>query len=157
MLACDATWPRTRLNKTTSSLLIALLVSSTFLSVFTYQKYSVSRLNLALGLSHDSTSYNREFTIELHPENNTRRPPTTVTHDWKITKGYRSPDGVHRLVYLINGTLSLRLQTGFANHLFPQASFPDQRLRPGQVTRWSWPSRISWKTKELLSIGMDCI
>jgi FtsP/CotA-like multicopper oxidase with cupredoxin domain len=40
--------------------------------------------------------------IRLHPEEHHSRPATTITHYWNITSGYRSPDGVRKLVYLIN-------------------------------------------------------
>lgn len=40
--------------------------------------------------------------IRLHPEAHQSRLPTTITYHWNITSGYRSPDGVRKLVYLIN-------------------------------------------------------
>ncbi|PMD41239.1 multicopper oxidase [Hyaloscypha variabilis F] len=48
-------------------------------------------------------SSSRDITIKLHPENHNRRAATTIVHYWNITKGYISPDGVHKKVYLING------------------------------------------------------
>lgn len=38
----------------------------------------------------------------LHPEEHISRPPTTITHHWKITSGLRRPDGVLKRAYLIN-------------------------------------------------------
>ena len=41
--------------------------------------------------------------IQLHPTNHVFRRPKTITHNWIITKGFRSPDGVRKEVYLVNG------------------------------------------------------
>ncbi|KIW76134.1 hypothetical protein Z517_10879 [Fonsecaea pedrosoi CBS 271.37] len=46
---------------------------------------------------------NGDTAIKLHPEVHASRPPTTLTFNWEITKGYRYPDGVRKEVYLING------------------------------------------------------
>ncbi|KAI8711503.1 hypothetical protein NCS52_01414100 [Fusarium sp. LHS14.1] len=40
--------------------------------------------------------------IRLHPEEHAFRPPTTLTFNWTITAGLRSPDGVQKRVYLVN-------------------------------------------------------
>ncbi|UPK99837.1 hypothetical protein LCI18_010772 [Fusarium solani-melongenae] len=40
--------------------------------------------------------------IRLHPEEHATRPPTTITFNWTITAGRRSPDGVEKRVYLVN-------------------------------------------------------
>lgn len=39
----------------------------------------------------------------LHAQEHTSRPPTTLIFSWNITAGLRSPDGVEKRVYLING------------------------------------------------------
>jgi len=41
--------------------------------------------------------------IELYPEEHVSRAPKTITHYWNITSDYRSPDGVKKQVYLVNG------------------------------------------------------
>ncbi|KAF8860867.1 hypothetical protein BDZ45DRAFT_587758 [Acephala macrosclerotiorum] len=41
--------------------------------------------------------------IRLHPKDHMSRPPTTITHNWNITAEFRSPDGVKKFVYLVNG------------------------------------------------------
>jgi len=41
--------------------------------------------------------------IELHPEDHVFRQRRTITHHWTITSGLRSPDGVKKEVYLVNG------------------------------------------------------
>ena len=41
--------------------------------------------------------------IRLNPADHVHRPSTTLRFDWRITKGFRSPDGVRKEVYLING------------------------------------------------------
>lgn len=43
--------------------------------------------------------------IELHPENHVYRKSATQHLDWRVTTGYRRPDGVLKQVYLINGQL----------------------------------------------------
>ncbi|KAJ4012510.1 hypothetical protein NW752_008208 [Fusarium irregulare] len=39
----------------------------------------------------------------LHPHEHSSRPPTTLVFNWTITSGLRSPDGVEKQVYLVNG------------------------------------------------------
>lgn len=39
----------------------------------------------------------------LHAQEHTSRPPKTLIYNWNITAGFRSPDGVEKRVYLING------------------------------------------------------
>ncbi|CAI7671704.1 unnamed protein product [Penicillium discolor] len=41
--------------------------------------------------------------IELHPEDHVHRPAATQYLDWRVTSGFRRPDGVLKRVYLING------------------------------------------------------
>lgn len=41
--------------------------------------------------------------IRLHPEEHASRPPATLSFNWTITAGLRSPDGVQKRVYLVNG------------------------------------------------------
>lgn len=41
--------------------------------------------------------------IDLHPEDHVDRPPTTIVQNWTITSDYRWPDGVKKMVYLVNG------------------------------------------------------
>ncbi|KAH8669773.1 multicopper oxidase-domain-containing protein [Tricladium varicosporioides] len=40
--------------------------------------------------------------IRLHPEQHVHRQKSTITHNWNITSGFRSPDGVQKLIYLAN-------------------------------------------------------
>lgn len=40
--------------------------------------------------------------ILLHPENHVNRGSRILQHDWVVTSGIRSPDGVQKQVYLIN-------------------------------------------------------
>ncbi|KAJ9604007.1 hypothetical protein H2200_011529 [Cladophialophora chaetospira] len=44
-----------------------------------------------------------DISIILRPEDHIYRQPKTLTFDWHVTKGFRSPDGVRKEVYLING------------------------------------------------------
>ncbi|RDW65066.1 hypothetical protein BP6252_10717 [Coleophoma cylindrospora] len=41
--------------------------------------------------------------IRLHPEDHVYRKPQTRNYNWVVTSGVRSPDGVQKEVYLING------------------------------------------------------
>ncbi|KAH7137027.1 multicopper oxidase-domain-containing protein [Dactylonectria estremocensis] len=50
-------------------------------------------------LVNNATSH---LAIELNPKEHTSRPSTTLTFNWTITAGQRSPDGVEKLVYLVN-------------------------------------------------------
>ncbi|KAF5987243.1 L-ascorbate oxidase [Fusarium coicis] len=49
--------------------------------------------------SHDTTGH---LGYRLHPEDHTSRPPTTLSFNWTIAAGTRSPDGVEKRVYLVN-------------------------------------------------------
>ncbi|KAE8443035.1 hypothetical protein EG329_002429 [Mollisiaceae sp. DMI_Dod_QoI] len=51
----------------------------------------------------DSYAQESMLGIHLHPEDHVQRAPRTVTYYWNITAGFRSPDGVKKLVYLVNG------------------------------------------------------
>ncbi|CAG8959839.1 hypothetical protein HYFRA_00001748 [Hymenoscyphus fraxineus] len=41
--------------------------------------------------------------IKLHPEDHENRPARTITYRWTISSDHRSPDGVKKKVYLVNG------------------------------------------------------
>ncbi|TVY18055.1 Laccase-1 [Lachnellula arida] len=41
--------------------------------------------------------------IQLHPYDHVSRASKTITHHWNITSGFRSPDGVKKPVFLVNG------------------------------------------------------
>ncbi|KAF8854167.1 hypothetical protein BDZ45DRAFT_716300 [Acephala macrosclerotiorum] len=101
-MACDNTWPRKRLGRAATSVLLLLLLSSTALFILTYQKYWNLRPALLSNLTNGHTESTRDLGITLHPEDHSHRAPTTITRKWNITKGYRYPDGVRKLVYLIN-------------------------------------------------------
>jgi hypothetical protein len=45
--------------------------------------------------------------IEVHPENHIYRAPVTHHLNWRVTSGYRRPDGVSKRVYLINSQSSI--------------------------------------------------
>ncbi|RMZ86630.1 hypothetical protein DV736_g6142, partial [Chaetothyriales sp. CBS 134916] len=40
--------------------------------------------------------------IRLNPQNHVFRAPSTLKYNWEITKGFQSPDGVRKEVYLVN-------------------------------------------------------
>lgn len=41
--------------------------------------------------------------IQLHPEDHATREPTTLKYKWQITSAVQNPDGVEKLIYLIDG------------------------------------------------------
>ena len=48
---------------------------------------------------HDVSSLDSS---RLHPEDHAFRDATNITHFWRVTSGYRRPDGVQKRVYLVN-------------------------------------------------------
>ncbi|KAJ6442213.1 Multicopper oxidase family protein [Purpureocillium lavendulum] len=44
-----------------------------------------------------------QLAIRLHPDEHATRSPKTLTFDWNVTRQVRSPDGVEKPVYLVNG------------------------------------------------------
>ena len=87
--------------------LLTMLFLFAFILFFTYHKLFISRFSRYIDLSHERAHASSEFSIQLHPEEHIRRAPTTLHYSWNITRGYRSPDGVKKCVYLINGRLAL--------------------------------------------------
>lgn len=106
MAASCAAWLRQRLSNAALCILLLLLFSSTALFIVTYQKYWTFHQILLPVLDHEYTRNSRDFSITLLPEKHNRRDPTTIFYYWNITKGYRTPDGVRKLVYLVNGRAS---------------------------------------------------
>lgn len=112
----DDTWPypevtfhytsRAARRRLPFYLLILVLLSTGILLIFNFQLYSNPYSTFSLAST--SATPPPSFSIELHPKDHIQRLPTTITHHWTVTKGYRSPDGVRKLVYLINGTHSVR-------------------------------------------------
>ena len=44
-----------------------------------------------------------QVAIPLHPQKHNNREAKTLRFDWTVTAGTRSPDGVEKQVYLVNG------------------------------------------------------
>lgn len=89
--------------------LTALLLSSLFLFALTYVR-SQFGLHVSFGLpfAGSQTEYDNaaeDLLIGLHHLEHVFREPKVVNICWNITRGYRSPDGVRKLVYLINGSI----------------------------------------------------
>jgi hypothetical protein len=87
-------------------ILTVFLLSSLVLFTLTYGRAHVALLAFSQvpgqgSNGHDSRA--EDFAIALHPAEYAFREPKTLSHHWEVTKGYRSPDGVRKLVYLING------------------------------------------------------
>lgn len=48
----------------------------------------------------------KQLAYLLNPQKHASRPPTTLVFNWIITSGLRSPDGVEKQVYLVNGKMT---------------------------------------------------
>jgi hypothetical protein len=88
--------------------LAALLLSSLVVITLTYGTSRFGQnpdFRIPITGSQDQhASVSEDLAIPLHPAEHALREPEVLSLRWKITKGYRSPDGVKKLVYLINGT-----------------------------------------------------
>jgi hypothetical protein len=74
-------------------------------------------LQTSPGSKHDS----RDLLVHLNPELHRYRENTAVYLDWTITEGLRFPDGIQKLVYLVNG---MDLSPTAGNALLTQPSRP---------------------------------
>jgi hypothetical protein len=74
--------------------------------IFTYRTIFSPSLSTLFEVTYEDPRPLRQFAVELHPKEHTRRLPTSLTHHWNITKGLRAPDGINKTVYLINGELT---------------------------------------------------
>jgi FtsP/CotA-like multicopper oxidase with cupredoxin domain len=96
--------------KWTSCLLVAVLLSCILSFGFNYRALFASPnlfQNSQPEFSNEDIASEPGVSIPLHPERHISRAPKTIRLQWNVTQGYRSPDGVRKLVYLINGeTLS---------------------------------------------------
>jgi hypothetical protein len=95
----------TMARRTTLSLLAMILIASILSYALNYfHPLSIPALSfLYPDLGHVDQA--RKLSIPLHPEDHVGREPRTINLHWDITQDYRSPDGVRKLVYLINGVL----------------------------------------------------
>lgn len=80
-----------------SVLFVCLLLVFVFLTSLK-KLYSPSPLS---NIRHDSPD--EPLGIVLHPTSHIHRTPKTIVQSWNITSESRSPDGVEKQVYLING------------------------------------------------------
>ena len=96
---------RLRLRPYLGLFLSAVLLTSALLA---FLSYSLARFQgwTASGLSDPSldNSDDESLAIRLRPDLHRYRNPHTIEHEWTISSGIRSPDGVEKQVYLINGT-----------------------------------------------------
>lgn len=92
--------------KWTSYLLSAVLLSCILSFGFNYRALFASpNLFQSYGPENadEGTGSEPGISISLHPDRHISRATKTITLRWDITQGYRSPDGVQKLVFLING------------------------------------------------------
>ncbi|CAG8948828.1 hypothetical protein HYFRA_00001951 [Hymenoscyphus fraxineus] len=84
-----------------------LLLLTTFLvlTAILYYTLDLSTLSSRIPIYNpfSSTPNPENLGVILHPDEHIYREPKTIKHVWAITKGLRSPDGVEKSVYLING------------------------------------------------------
>jgi FtsP/CotA-like multicopper oxidase with cupredoxin domain len=84
------------------TIFFATIAFSSFTILFV--KPSLQSLVLdAFSNSENGINEGRILGIELHPEDHVFRKPKTITHHWTITSASRSPDGVKKDIYLVNG------------------------------------------------------
>jgi FtsP/CotA-like multicopper oxidase with cupredoxin domain len=77
---------------------IAITSSSTVFRSFSY----FSSLNHVQNSVSNIDGQDDMMGIRLRPEDHVSRPSDTIIHYWNVTTGFRSPDGVTKLVYLVN-------------------------------------------------------
>ena len=81
---------------------VAIIVSASSITLF-----RASHLHLDIfgffDLGSDGLDKSHNIGIDLHPINHVYRGSKTITHHWNITKGFLSPDGVKKSVYMVNG------------------------------------------------------
>lgn len=53
-------------------------------------------------INQSTAPHPRSLNVRLHPEAHTKRDATTQHLYWRLTSGYRSPDGARKRVYLLN-------------------------------------------------------
>lgn len=113
-------------SRWTSYLLASLLISCFLSFGFNYRELFISPKvfeNFHPEFSDEKASDEIGISLPLHPERHISRAPTTFKLHWEITQGRRSPDGVSKLIYLINGTLSniflIRFTADTFSGLFP--------------------------------------
>lgn len=85
---------------------MTVLLTTIAFSSFTILFLKPSLRSLILDAFHSNeNALNRGWMvgIELHPEDHVFRAPRTIIHNWTITSAIRSPDGVKKSVYLVNG------------------------------------------------------
>jgi FtsP/CotA-like multicopper oxidase with cupredoxin domain len=81
---------------------IATTLSSTLIQSFTY----FSNLKNVQASVNGIENQDDMLGIRLYPKDHLSRYPDTIIHYWNITTGFRSPDGVKKLVYLVNDQFS---------------------------------------------------
>lgn len=110
-------------------LLTSLVFVFVALFIFNYKELLLQP-KFGLHFSSHSDSGPPELAIRLRPEPHTARQRETIHLQWDITQDYRSPDGVKKLYYLINGELLLKAQIHKLTRF--QEPFPVQQLWPAQ-------------------------
>ncbi|KAF4459766.1 hypothetical protein FALBO_13472 [Fusarium albosuccineum] len=77
--------------------LVAAILASALLVILYFILVSSSEQ-----LTSPENNGTNHLAIKLNPRKHTSRSPTTLTFNWAITTGQRSPDGVEKRVYLVN-------------------------------------------------------
>jgi FtsP/CotA-like multicopper oxidase with cupredoxin domain len=78
-------------------LVILVLISGVLYDTIGW--YLTDRLHLVFG----TLGRQPNLAHTLNPQEHVNREPKTIRHVWKVTTGFRAPDGVRKRVYLING------------------------------------------------------
>jgi FtsP/CotA-like multicopper oxidase with cupredoxin domain len=98
--------PRTDYSRWLKPISIIFAVVFLVLILFiSFKTLSVTPLTQSKSSNFQPGSSDGTLGIVLHPETHAHRPPHDITQHWNITSDFRSPDGVKKEVYLINGEL----------------------------------------------------
>lgn len=104
---------------------------------------------------HNEPQKRDQVAIPLHPHLHSNRIAKTLRFDWTVTTGIRTPDGVEKQVYLVNGmnpkyaihTHNQRRKRKKIAYQNMQANSQDQPLKLAQVTESLYMFAMSFPTK----------
>jgi FtsP/CotA-like multicopper oxidase with cupredoxin domain len=93
--ADEAPWKVAKQGLAVTLFLVAILVLM--------QSLGIGFLHRKSPILDEVESAQQSLGIRLHSKNHAHRPPQNITLDWTVTATERSPDGVKKSVYLVNG------------------------------------------------------
>ncbi|TVY24202.1 Oxidoreductase [Lachnellula hyalina] len=84
-------------------LLLAAMAFSSFPTLSQLATKSRAADKPQTAIKDEDASQQQMLGIQIHPYDHVSRPSKTITHHWNITSDYRSPDGIKKQVFLVNG------------------------------------------------------